>query len=276
MADLHAIPDSGSARVPGDRDASHYPDRVIAFLEELWGDGFLSPGGPEEVARIVAHVDLDGLTVVDIGCGSGGATMTLVRDCGAGRVIGLDVERVVCERARERVARHRLGDSVEIRLVKPGPMPLDDASVDVVFSKDSIVHIADKDALAADAFRVLRPGGWFLASDWLISHDDDPSREMAAYIAAEDLGFGMASPARYRSALEGAGFVDVGLMNRNAWYRDVARHELERLSGSDRARFEALVGVLELEVQIRTWTAMVPVLESGEHCPHHLRARRPV
>ena len=86
----------------------------------------------------------------------------------------------------------------------------------------------------------------------------------------------MSGQTRYRSALEGAGFVDVGLVNRNAWYRDVARHELERLSGSDRARFEALVGVQELEVQIRTWTAMVPVLESGEHCPHHLRARRPV
>ena len=111
-------------------------------------------------------------------------------------------------------------------------MPLPDAGVDIVFSKDSIVHIPDKEALAADAFRVLKSGGWFVASDWLISHDGEPSPEMAHYLAKEDLDFGMASPARYRRALEEAGFVDVSLSNRNPWYRTVAREELARLEGA--------------------------------------------
>jgi ubiquinone/menaquinone biosynthesis C-methylase UbiE len=253
----------------------HYPDTIVRFLEELWGDGFLSPGGPEEVARTVAGVDLRGLTVIDIGCGSGGATMALVRDHGAGHVIGIDVEHLVCERARERVAANGLDDHIEIRLVEPGPLPFGDASVDAVFSKDSIVHIPDKEALAADVFRVLRPGGWLVASDWLISHDGEPSPEMKAYIAAEDLDFGMASPARYRRALEAAGFVDIELVNRNEWYREVARRELEQLTGPERPRFEAAVGADEIDRQVTTWSAMVPVLESGEHCPHHIRARRP-
>ncbi len=252
-----------------------YDEAVITFLEGLWGDGFLSPGGAEEVARTVADVDLDGRVVIDIGCGSGGATIALVRDHGAGRVIGIDVEQPVCDHARARVVRDGLADRIEIRRVEPGPLPFDDGSVDVVFSKDSIVHIADKEALAADVFRVLRPGGWFVASDWLISHDGEPSPAMAAYIAAEALDFGMASPARYRAALAAAGFVDIELVDRNRWYRELARAELARLTGSDRARFEQLVGADELAHQIRTWTAMVPVLESGEHCPHHIRAHRP-
>ena len=265
---------------PEDRhDDAHgdvlYDDVVITFLEELWGDGFLSPGGPEEVARTVEGIDLEGATVIDIGCGSGGATMALVREHGADRVIGIDVEQPVCHRARVRVERAGLADRIEIRLVAPGPLPFADRSVDAVFSKDSIVHIADKEMLARDVFRVLRPGGWFVASDWLISHDGEPSPAMAAYIAAEALEFGMASPARYRRALEDAGFVDVELRNRNEWYREVARHELERLTGTERDRFVAAVGEAELAHQIATWSAMVPVLESGEHCPHHLRGRRP-
>ena len=60
-----------------------------------------------------------------------------------------------------------------------------------------------------------KPGGWFVASDWLISHDGEPSPEMADCIAKEDLDFGMASPARYRCTLEAAEFVDVSLTNRN-------------------------------------------------------------
>ena len=252
-----------------------YDERHIRFLERLWGDGYLSPGGEAEVRRVLKGLDLAGLTVVDIGCGSGGITVALARDFGAARVIGLDVERPVCERARQRAAEARLSKRVEIRQVAPGPMPLPDGSVDVVFSKDSIVHIADKEALARDVFRVLKPGGTFAASDWLIGHDGTPSPDMIAYLRAEDLDFGKASPARYTAALEAAGFHDICLTNRNPWYREVARHELARLEGPERAEFEALLSPEDVLRQIHTWKAMIVVLDTGEHCPHHLRARKP-
>ena len=65
-------------------DTLHYDASVIDFLGELWGDGYLSPGGPEEVARVLEGIDLTGLTVLDIGCGAGGITVDLVRRHGAG------------------------------------------------------------------------------------------------------------------------------------------------------------------------------------------------
>ena len=255
--------------------AELYDGSHVAFLEKLWGPGYLSPGGPEEVARVLEGLDLTGATVVDNGCGSGGITAALARDHGAARVIGLDVEETVCAAARARAEAEGVADRVEIRRVAPGPMPVADGSVDLVFSKDSIVHIADKHALARDAFRALRPGGWFAASDWLIRHDGPPSPEMAAYIAAEDLDFAMASPARYRDALAQAGFVDIRLVDRNPWYRERARAELARLEGPERPEFEALLPPGELENQLATWRSMIRVLETGEHCPHHLRGRRP-
>ncbi len=251
-----------------------YDDRHIAFLERLWGDGYLSPGGADEVARVLRGLELAGKAVVDIGCGSGGITLALARDFGAASVVGLDVEGPVCAAARRRAEAAGLADRVEIRQVRPGPMPLPDGSADLVFSKDSIVHIADKEALAGDVFRVLRPGGWFAASDWLTGHDGPPSPEMEAYLRQEDLDFGMASPAGYARALEQAGFEDIVLTNRNAWYRGQARDELARLEGPERADFEALLDKDEIARQIRTWRAMIVVLDTGEHCPHHLRARR--
>ena len=253
----------------------HYPLDSILFLEEMWGDGFLSPGGPEEVERLLSGVALRGRTVVDIGSGAGGIPILLADRYGAERVIGLDVESTIVAHAREKVERAGLADRIEIRRVEPGPIPLPDASVDIVFSKDSIVHIPDKEALAAEAFRVLRPDGWFVASDWLISHDGRPSPEMADYIAKEDLDFGMASPARYRRALKAAGFVDVSLTNRNPWYRTVARGELARLEGDGRDAFLIVMGEAALDEQVGIWRAMIVVLDSGEHCPHHFRGRKP-
>ena len=253
----------------------HYPKESILFLEELWGDGFLSPGGPEEVERLLSGVNLRGRTVVDIGSGAGGIPILLADRYAAARVIGLDVEGTMVAHARAKAERAGLRNRIEIRRVAPGPMPLADASVDVVFSKDSIIHIPDKEALAADAFRVLKPGGWFVASDWLISHDGEPSPEMADYIAREDLDFAMASPERYRRALEAAGFVDVSLTNRNPWYRTVAREELERLEGAGRDAFLAVMDEAALDEQVGIWRAMIVVLDSGEHCPHHFRGRKP-
>ena len=145
--------------------------------------------------------------------------MSLVADHGAAKVIGIDVETALCDQARARVERHQLQDRIEIQLVAPGPFPFAAEQFDVVFSKDSIVHISDKESLCRDAFRVLLPGGWFAASDWLIAHDREPSEAMRRYIAAEDLDFAMASPRRYRDTLSAAGFVGIELRDRNRWYR---------------------------------------------------------
>ncbi|MCT8331553.1 methyltransferase domain-containing protein [Albidovulum sediminis] len=252
-----------------------YHQRLIDMLEAIWGQGFLSPGGPEEVARLVEGSDFAGKTVLDIGCGAGGIDIALVRNHGAGYVCGVDVEDTVLDHARRLVHAAGFDDRIGCLKVVPGPLPFPPETFDIVFSKDSIVHIADKHALMAEVFRVLKRGGWFVASDWLIGHDGDPSSEMAAYIKSEGLDFGMASPARYRDAMERAGFTNVQVTSRNAWYREVAKQELARLQGPVGEAAAKVVGRAFVDDNIGIWTRMVPVLDSGEHCPTHLKAQKP-
>lgn len=257
---------------PGDAE---YDDGLIRFLEIVWGDGYLSPGGPEEVDRVLDGLDLRGRRVLDIGCGTGGITIRLAATHGAAEVTGIDVEAPVVERARSQAAARGLADRVRFLRVAPGPLPFGDGSFDLIFSKDAIIHIPDKEALFADLFRLLAPGGAFAASDWLIAHDGEPSAAMKRYVAQEGLSFGMASPVRYRRAMEGAGFVDVTVTDRNPWYREVARAELARIEGPLYGPAAAAVGAARVDHNIEIWRAMQIVLDSGEHRPTHLRGRKP-
>ncbi|WP_077966096.1 class I SAM-dependent methyltransferase [Ensifer adhaerens] len=261
-----------------DQETGHaveYDDTAIRFLEVLWGEGYLSPGGPEEVDRVLLGLDLSGKRILDFGCGAGGVTLHIAKTYRPAAITGFDVEAPVIAHARE--AAERAG-AVGVSFIQspPGPLPFMDGSFDVVFSKDALVHVPDKRALFREIFRVLSPGGIFAASDWLIAHDDEPSDDMKAYLAAEGLSFGMASAATYLAAMTAAGFTATHAENRNAWYRDVAREEFSRLKGALHSAAVAAVGEAYVAKNIRTWTAMQKVLDSGEHCPTHLRGIKPM
>jgi SAM-dependent methyltransferase len=253
----------------------HYPQQLIAMLEAIWGEGFLSPGGAEEVARIIGGHSIAGLSVLDIGCGAGGVDIALVEQHGTGFVTGIDVEDPVIERARQLVAQRGLSDRVGLVKVAPGPLPFPPDTFDVVFSKDSIVHISDKQVFMRDVYRVLKPDGWFLASDWLIGTESISPR-MAAYIASEGLDFGMATPARYLEAMRSAGFHSCEAISRNSWYREQARSELARLKGDIGRKAAEILGEAFVAKNIGIWERMIPVLDSGEHSPTHLRAQKRV
>ena len=87
-----------------------YDDRHIATLEDIWGEGFLSPGGPEEVGRVVEGLDLAGKRVLDIGCGSGAIAVLLAQEYGAREVIGIDVEDDVVNAAKRLAEKKSVSD----------------------------------------------------------------------------------------------------------------------------------------------------------------------
>ncbi len=256
-------------------NGAHYSANMMGMLEALWGEGFLSPGGPDEVARIIGDHNLRGVKLLDIGCGAGGIDIELVKMHGVAHATGIDVEEGVLAHAHALVARHRLDERITLVKVAPGPLPFPAGAFDVVFSKDSIIHIHDKHALMAEVFRVLKPGGRFLASDWLIA-TETVSPAMADFIAAEGLDFQMASPARYRDAMEKAGFADIRIVSRNAWYRQQAREELARLKGCVGHAAAATFGRAFIAYNISGWERMISVLDTGEHCPSHLHALKPL
>lgn len=253
-----------------------YSGQLIGMLELVWGEGWLSPGGPDEVAAAIKGIDFRGKTVLDIGCGVGGVDFLLCQTHGALYVTGIDVEDTVLNLARQRAEAKGLSTKCGFVKVWPGPLAFPPESFDIVFSKDAVVHIPDKHALLHDVFRILKPGGWFVASDWLIGHDGEPSPDMKTYLAAEGLDFGMASPQRYQAALQDAGFGNIAIASRNDWYRRTAALELEHMKGPLYGLAVERLGQDFVDHNIDIWSKMLVVLETGEHCPTHLRGQKPV
>jgi 2-polyprenyl-3-methyl-5-hydroxy-6-metoxy-1,4-benzoquinol methylase len=255
--------------------AQEYDDNLMALLEAIWGDGFMSPGGSAEVDRYLAQIDLGGQTVLDIGCGLGGVDLHLVQHHGAAQVTGIDIDPALIERCNQLAQKHGLSQQLQFICVQPGPLEFDEASFKVVTSKDSIIHIEDKHAMARDVYRILEPGGWFAASDWLAGYEKKPSPEMQAYVEAEGLDFGLASQRTYRDALETAGFIEIDVVDRNKWYQQQARVEREQLGGILFNGLVSTVGLEFVEHQIDVWDKVIIALDQGQLRPTHLRGRKP-
>jgi phosphoethanolamine N-methyltransferase len=258
-----------------DNQYQEYDESLALLLEAIWGEGFMSPGGTDEVDRYLAGVEVEGRRVLDIGCGLGGVDIHLVHRHRAAHVTGIDVDQSLIDRCRELAQKYGLEDHTEFACVAPGPLPYADASFEIVTSKDSIIHIEDKHALAADAFRVLEPGGWFVASDWLAGYEGETPPEMQAYIDVEGLDFRLAAPATYSAALEAAGFIDIEVVDRNEWYRQQARRERDQMRGALYEGLATRLGSEFLEREIEVWDKMIIALDLGQLRPTHLRGKKP-
>ena len=263
-----------TAKLDTPSEVGEYDAPMQLLLQLLWGDGFLSPGGREEIEALLEGCDLAGCRVLDIGAALGAVSIALVRDHGAGSVVGVDIDPGLLAQMARRVADAGLSDRIETRLVEPGPLPFPDASFDVVFSKDSIVQIPDKAALFAEVHRVLRPGGRFIASDWLRGGTGAYSAEMLEYFRLEGLAYSMATLEESAALLRHVGFSDVRVRDRNAWYLPIAVREAAALEGPLYPQVCEHIGRERADHFVRNWAQLALVVRRGELRPGHLYARR--
>jgi SAM-dependent methyltransferase len=137
---------------------------VRAFYEDVWAE---LPGDPEPWAwarrrALLLGEARTGERVLDLGCGAG-RFLGALREAGADPV-GVELAEGALERARRNVP------GAELHLLAPGgEIPLEDASVDLVWCSEVLEHVPDTAGLLSEARRVLRTGGRLLVTT--PSHD---------------------------------------------------------------------------------------------------------
>jgi phosphoethanolamine N-methyltransferase len=255
------------------RHQNEYTPEILAVLQSLWGEGFLSPGGEAHLDEIVKGLDLQDKLVLDIGCALGGFDALLAQKYGA-RVIGLDVEARLIEYGQRRIAQAGLAGRVELRLYEPGPLPFPNEEFEVVFGKDSWIHIEDKRAFFAEVYRVLKPGGILAAGDWLRS-DRPYNDDMMYFFKMEGLTYHMDTLENYGKILQETGFVDIQLTDIHAEYRRMAHQEYKRLQTTLAESLREQIGDEWFIHFVEDWRSLTVVMDNGDLRPGRLRARKP-
>jgi arsenite methyltransferase len=168
------------------------------------------PSGAEESFAGVGYffdlADLQaGESVVDLGSGSGMDAFYAAGLVGpTGRVYGVDFTREQLDKARRLATEAGLAQ-VEFREARIEALPLGDASVDCVISNGVINLCPDKNAVFAEAARVLRPGGRLAIADIISEQPLTDSIVCNADLWASCIG-GAAQQEHYLRAIESAGF----------------------------------------------------------------------
>ncbi|MGA4579911.1 methyltransferase domain-containing protein [Limisphaera sp. VF-2] len=171
--------------VPFDESADHAPVQVLVFekipdaamaehplsaleaernlhMDMLREPGVRSDAHLARYALARQHVR-PGAVVLDAACGLGYGSAVLAAGTGAGRIVGLDCSAWAIEYARlhyasgdPRLEFHR-GDVTRLDF-------LEDASVDLVVSFETLEHLPNPELALREFARVLKPGGFFIGS----------------------------------------------------------------------------------------------------------------
>jgi SAM-dependent methyltransferase len=136
-----------------------YPEE-LAQVPDAAVESFAGVANPFSLGRLEP-----GEQVLDLGCGAGTDSLVAAQMVGPeGRVTGIDMTPEMLAKARS--AAGELGAAnVEFVEAEAERLPFPDRSFDVVISNGVIDLVPDKDAVFAELFRVLRPGGRIQLAD---------------------------------------------------------------------------------------------------------------
>jgi ubiquinone/menaquinone biosynthesis C-methylase UbiE len=102
--------------------------------------------------------------VADLGCGSGYFTVPLAAK--AKKVYGIDVQKEMIDFLREKIRKLKI-TNVELLLSKPAEIPLEDESVDLLLTVNTLHEFDDKERMIGEMKRVVKKDGKLLIVDFV-------------------------------------------------------------------------------------------------------------
>ncbi|KAL3335456.1 hypothetical protein AABB24_031598, partial [Solanum stoloniferum] len=198
-----------------------------------------------------------GEKVLDVGCGIGGGDFYMAEKYDV-HVVGIDLSVNMITLAFERAIGQKCAVEFEVAdcTVKTYP----EGSFDVVYSRDTILHIQDKPSLFRSFYKWLKPGGRVLISDYC-KKAGPASEDFAAYI--KQRGYDLHDVEAYGQMLRDAGFNEVIAEDRTEQFMKVLQKELDIVE-NERESFIQEFSEQDYNDIVGGWKAKLVRSSSGE------------
>lgn len=123
------------------------------------------PGSPEVTLKALSFIEplADTARIADIGCGTGGQTMTLAQHC-PGQITGIDLFPLFIDLFNRNAAEHNLQDRVKGITGDMASLPFKEEELDLIWSEGSIYNIGFEKGLN-EWRKLLKRGGYIAISE---------------------------------------------------------------------------------------------------------------
>jgi len=208
-------------------DENQYTRQNILRYERIFGLTYVSTGGKTTTREFCNKLDLtDGESVLDVGCGIGGSAFYMAKTYNV-HVHAVDLSSNMISIALEKQLKELTTNKVYFEISDITKQNYPAESFDVIYSRDTILHIENKEILFSNFMKWLKPGGRLLVSDYCQGSRDN-SREFRDYVT--NRRYFLSTIEEYGQLLNTVGFSNVRCEDHTSQFVNILREELAEFS----------------------------------------------
>ena len=236
----------------------------LKLAQEVWGEGFCTPGGAEHILEMVKFFALDpSMSVLDLGAGLGGASRVMAKEFGVW-VTGLEANKELAEAGDALSTKAGLGNKAPVKHFDPATFEQKQKSIDCIFSKESFFTIADKPEFLRMVESALKPRGQLLFTDYVLAGRALTSKALDRWAEFEPVTPLPWAAEDYQEALE-ALHLDIRIVEDHTeqFHGLVTRAWADYIEVLAKRGIEAEEGAA-LVAEVELWARRVQAIEAGD------------
>lgn len=270
MATDIIVPHAETEKLQQFLDTNQYSENGVLRYERIFGRTFVSTGGRETTEKFLQGLNLQsGTYVLDVGCGIGGSAFLMDLEHGC-KVRGVDLSTnmiAIAKNRKEEVGSKNTDFFIEDITKAEYP----ESEFDLIYSRDAIMHLEEKEALYKKFLKWLKPGGRIFMSEYAHRHGN-VTEEFKQYVKTRD--YKLVSPQDYEALVTRAGFENVQVTDLKEYFIDILTREMKRTE-SIKDEYIKEFSQKDYDDIVNGWAAKIVRVGEGSHRWISIAATKP-